>query len=275
MTESVETWEARRFFVPNEDAGVVRAALGLCSPPPVAPLFVGGSGMVLLDAASDHPSARATYVDVSRHQIEYFRSLAAAISAARTAQEARTWFETEVYPQMSEYYRSRGKDYPLEQVLAALRDLFRIRFFFSDEALARARVAAREVAVVTADVVAYLAATPRRHDYLYLSNVPDYLAPERSRALFGACRRHRAPVYLLVTSATPDAGLLRRVWMEEGYREEPRSGSLDADNRGLGAKGLERSWNRPGKLCLLTIDEAAACRADEAAAHVHMGHAGP
>lgn len=260
------SWVSRRFFVPNEDAGVARAALAFCAAPPVSPVFVGGSGMVLLDAVSTLPAARATFVDVSPHQADYFRTLADAVAAAAAPEEVRAWFAATVYPQLAAYHRARGEAYALEDVVRALRDLFRIRLFSCDDALARARAVARQTRVVLADVVVYLAATHHRHDFIHLSNVLDYLPPVRRRALFGACRRHRAPIFLLVTAACPDAEAVRALWRDEGYLEYAGCAALDAGNRGLGSRGLRRPWNRPGRVYLLLPDARAVDRCDAVAA---------
>lgn len=275
MIAPVPSWESRRFYVPNEDAGVVRAALALCAAPPVSPVFVGGSGMVLLDATSTLPAARATFVDVSPHQAEYFRALAGAITASTAPEDVRAWFGATVYPQLAGHHRARGETYALEEVLAGVRDLFRIRFFSCDDTLARARTVAREARVVHADVVAYLAATSHRHDFIHLSNVLDYLPPVRRRALFGACRRHRAPVFLLVTAACPDAQAVREMWRDEGYLEHADCAALDAENRGLGSSRLRRRWNRPGRVYLLQPDARAVDRCDVIAALRAAGLAPP
>lgn len=269
------SWDSRRFFVPNEDAGVVRAALALCAAPPLSPAFVGGSGMVLLDATSTLPAARATFVDVSPHQTEYFRALRDAIAASNGPGDVQAWFRAAVYPQLARYYGGRGEAYAVEEVLGAIRDFFRIRLFSCHEALTRARPVARGTRVVQADVVAYFAATPHRHDFIHLSNVLDYLPPVRRRALLGACRRHRAPVLLLVTSACPDAEAVRETWRDEGYLEHAGCGALDAENRGLGSSRLQRRWNRPGRVYLLQPDARAVDRCEALAALRAAGLAPP
>jgi len=82
-------------------------------------------------------------------------------------------------------------------------------------------------------------------------------------------------VSVLVTSVGAGAADVRTVFAEEGYREHAASAELDRDNRGLGAPGLERHWNRPGHFHLLEVDPAAAARADALAHHRALGGAEP
>lgn len=263
MSTPTPDWETRRFFLPNEDAGVVRAALLAGVSTPARPVFVGGSGMVLLEACAAAPGARPTFVDVAPQQVAYFGQLVEALRHAGSPETLRRWFETVVYPQLTAHFEARGRAYPLEDVLGAAREQFRLRFLFEQEPFERARAVAAQVTAVEADIVAYLAACPTRHDFIYLGNVPDYLPAPRLRALFGACRRHRAPVYLLLTSACPDVTDVRSAWAEEGFLEDPGAVALDLVNRGLGARDLDRAWNRPGKVHLLTLDPVAAARAEQ------------
>ena len=264
MSESrAPEWETRRFFLPNEDAGVVRAALRASKTKPAMPVFVGGSGMVLLEAASELTSPHLTYVDVAPHQAAYFAEVVQALRESASPDELRSWFSTKVYPRLKAYSEARGQSFPLEAVLGAAREQFRLRFLFEQGPFEVARAAAEKVTVVSSDIVAYLAACPTRHDFIYLGNVPDYLPTVRLEALFGACRRHGGPVYLLLTSACPDPTAVRAAWEEEGFRSDPISTALDIDNRGLGARSLERSWNRPGQVLLLGLDPVAAARAEQ------------
>lgn len=254
MTGMPGTWGATsRFYLPNEDARVVCAALRLAGGRVLRPVFVGGSGMVLLEAASGLSGLeRATYVDIAPFQADYFRSLLAAIERSGTAHLLQLWFTQEVYPRLREHFRGRGRNYGLDQVMDALRELFGISFFFNPESLGRARRTARRTEVVTGDIAAYLARPGSGHDFVYLSNVTDYLDFDAQCVLFAACRKLEAPVYALVTSACGDRAALERAWESAGYLAHPRSPELDAMNRGLGAPDLDRVWNRPGSARLLT-----------------------
>jgi hypothetical protein len=258
MTIRAGEWErTRRFYLPNEDARVVQAALRLLDHAPRAPLFVGGSGMVLLEAgAALAPEAHPTFVDISRHQVRYFAALRRALGAARSPLAMRRWFANRVYPRLARHARRRGLHHPLERVITALRELFGVELFFDDAALARAKATARAVRVVHADVGAHLARARRRYDFVYLGNVPDYLDGDALRRAFAACRRHGAPVYVLVTSACPDPAAVRTAWRASGYRVHPASRALDRRNRGLGSRTLRRPWNRPGRIVLLLPDSA-------------------
>lgn len=263
MSTPAPDWETRRFFLPNEDAGVVRAALLAGPSVPARPVFVGGSGMVLLEACAGAPGACPVFVDVAPQQVTYFGQLVEALRRADSPEALRRWFGAVVYPQLVDHLAARGQAYPLEDVLRAAREKFRLRFLFEEEPFDQARAIAGRVTVVEADIVAYLAACPTRHDFIYLGNVPDYLPAPRLRALFGACRRHGAPVYLLLTSACADVTDVRAAWGEEGFLEDPGSIALDLVNRGLGARDLDRAWNRPGKVHLLSLDALAGAQAEQ------------
>ena len=252
---------SRRFYLPNEDAAVVRGALGLCPRAPERPLFVGGSGLLLLDASSELEGARPTYVDIAPFQVAYFRQVLAALEEAAEPADLRRWYVDRVHPELAAHYARRGQTYRPEQALAALHDLFHIRLFFEAEALARARVVGRATAIRESEVAGYLRAPGEPHDFIYLGNAPDYLGAPDLDGLFAACRRHGAPVYLLETSACLDPGALRAAWARAGYHLHPGSAELDLRNRGLGSRTLERSWNRPGQVEFLVMGDGPAARA--------------
>lgn len=241
-----------RFFLPNEDAAVVREAASLLDAPVRSPVFVGGSGMVLLEVAGALPSLeRAAFVDIASFQLEYFREVIQAITLAESPEGLRRWFLTSVYPRLAAHFRGRGRDYPADRVMEALSSRFGVTFFFDPEALERVLCAVGKVDVVRDDIGAYLAGHSDTHDFVYLSNVPDYMFPAESKRIFAACRGRRAPVYLLVTAACPDPDGLRRIWSEAGYAPHPETKRLNRDNRGLGAPRLSADWNRPGEIFLL------------------------
>lgn len=241
-----------RFYLPNEDAAVVCAALELFGNRPRRPVFVGGSGMTLLEAAGRLPRLEtATFVDVADFQFEYFRLLLRALEGAGSPAALRSWFGRAVYPDLHRHHLLRGRAYSLRQVLAALGDIFGLRFLFDQEAFDRARSVAGRTAAVRGDIGSYLATTRTRHDFVHLSNVPDYLGETALATLFAACRAHKAPVYLLLTSACPDPGAAQRAWADAGFVSHPAAPRLDGGNRGLGSRTLRTTWNRPGTIHLL------------------------
>jgi len=253
MSGSTIAWGVeQRFFLPNEDARPVAAAMALQPEPPRRPVFVGGSGLLLLEAlARTGGDPRATFVDVAPFQVKYFSEVVGTVQAARTSADLRWWFAEETYPRLRAHYRERGQDYSLDAALRAMRELFGLSLFFEDASLARARLIARTTAVRREEIGRYLARTEERHDFIYLSNVVDYLDGDALDRLLEACRRHNAPVYVLVTSACPDPEGFLAASEAAGFTRDPRSCSLDEQNHGLGSRALDRSWNRPGTIHLL------------------------
>lgn len=253
MSGRLPDWgSGSRFYLPNEDAAVVCAALASLGSRPRNPVFVGGSGMTLLEAAGQLPHLeRATFVDVAAFQFEYFRLLLRAITEHSSPELLRAWFARAVYPQLRRHHLARGRDYALEQVFAALPDLFGIRFFSDAAVFARVRRCIDRVSAVRADIGSYLARESIKHDFIYLSNVPDYLDKPALTSLFAACMAHAAPVYLLLTTACPDPEAVRLAWEAAGYAPHAAGASLDAKNRGLGSPTLARPWNRAGTIHLL------------------------
>jgi S-adenosylmethionine:diacylglycerol 3-amino-3-carboxypropyl transferase len=254
MTAPAKAWGLeQRFFLPNEDARPVAAALALLPAPVRRPVFVGGSGLLLLEVVSRAGGdPRATFVDLAPFQVEYFREVVAAVRAARSAADLRWWFAEHAHPRLQEHYRARGAEYPLQQVLRAMEERFALSLFFEDGRLARAREVALATAVRCADVVEYLEAGEVAHDFVYLSNVLDYLGPERAARLFAAARRGAAAVYALVTSACPAPEAVLAAAAAAGYARHPGSGGLDALNHGLGSGHPGHAWNRPGTIHLFT-----------------------
>ena len=241
-----------RFYLPNEDAAVVCAALASLASRPRNPVFVGGSGMTLLEAAGHLPRLeRATFVDVADFQFEYFRRLLRAVTKSSSPEMLRDWFGRAVYPELRRHHMARGRDYALEQIFAALSDLFGISFFNDAAAYVHVRSSMDRVTVVRADIGSYLARQSVGHDFIYLSNVPDYLDKPALQKLFAACLAHAAPVYLLLTTACTDPDAVRRAWKAAGYALHAASAQLNAANRGLGSSCLKRPWNRPGTIHLL------------------------
>ena len=241
-----------RFYLPNEDAAVVCAALAGLRPAPRNPIFVGGSGMTLLEAAATLPHlTSAVFVDVADFQFEYFRLLLRGVAESSSPEMLRAWFGRAVYPELRRHHLARGRDYALDQVFAALRDTFGVRFFFEAPVFDRVQRTVSCIEAVRTDIGSYLARERITHDFIYLSNVPDYLGEAALQALFTACQIHKAPVYLLLTAACPDPDTVRQAWETAGYAPHPVSPRLDAHNRGLGSPTLDRAWDRPGTIHLL------------------------
>ena len=243
-----------RFYVPNEDAAVLRASFEVLPTRPRNPVFVGGSGMILLEAVRVLPDMEsAVFIDVAAFQCAYAARLFAALEEFPDPAAFRAWFEKTVYPDLHGHFLAKGTDYPLERVLNALENRFGIEFMFKDAAYNRVKASLARVRIVEKDIITYLAAPERAHDFIYLSNVPDYLPPKDAEVLFRLCRQYGAPVYLLCTSACKDQPAIALAWEKAGYRPHPESRRLDAMNRGLGCAALTISWNRPGVVYLLEL----------------------
>lgn len=242
-----------RFYLPNEDAAVVCRAVRNLDYRPGNPLFVCGSGMVALMVMSEmDESVTGTVVDVSEFQIDYFLALLKAVEQAEKPEELLGWFEKTVYPQLSAHFEKRKKSYPLENVIHSLKDIFGIDFFFSGEAFYKVKSLAGSLRVHHDTIADYLQKTRTPHDFVYLSNAPDYMDEEDCGRLFESCMRFGASVYLLVTEACGDKAAVENAWSDAGFSVHGSSDALTADNRGLGSPSLARDWNRKGKVYLLT-----------------------
>jgi len=253
MSECQPNWgSGSRFYLPNEDAAVVCTALRLIGREMRRPVFVGGSGMVLLEAAASlFRLELVTYVDIAPFQLDYFQQLLDAVALAESPDSLRRWFARAVYPKLRDHYRMRNREYGLDRVMAALAENFGVSFFFDPQTLRRVRETSGLAKAVRDDIVSYLERQSETHDFIYLSNVPDYLPGTAVEKLFTACRAREAPVYLLETSACPDRQRLHRAWESVGYEPHPASDRLNRENRGLGSARLNKDWNRPGSIHLL------------------------
>ncbi len=256
MSARLPNWGfSTRFYLPNEDAAVVCAALVLLGRRVRRPVFVGGSGMVLLEAAASLPRLeQVTFVDIAPFQLDYFREILHAVALAESPDWLRQWFGRVVYPRLRDHYRLRDREYGLDRVMAALAGHFGVSFFFDPPTLRRVRETIGKAKIVRDDIVSYLHREGEPHDFIYLSNVPDYLPGTAVEELFAACRARQAPVYLLATSACPDREGLRWAWESAGYAPHPASERLNRENRGLGSAGLDKDWNRPGSIYLLMLN---------------------
>ncbi len=255
MIVSQPMWgQKSRFFLPNEDAHAVREAIAMLGAAPRFPVFVGGSGLLILEVARTLPGKTgAVYVDISLFQVEYFGKILTALGRLHSPEELREWFSLEVYPVLRDHFvEARDRLYLEEQVYYAMEHLFRIRFFFEDDAFTQARDAGKRVKVSQEDIVDYLGRTRNRHDFVYLSNILDYLPTEKVSILAGYCMSLGAAVYALVTEACPDQRSVAGLWKDAGFEVHPGSDELSAINRGLGSKSLDRPWNRVGEVLLLT-----------------------
>jgi len=257
MIPAAPTWGLNsRFYLPNEDAAVVCTALRLLDRPVRRPVFVGGSGMLLLEAAVALPALeRATFVDIAPFQTEYFQRLVRAIEGAESTDALRAWFCLSVCPELKNHYRRRGRRYNLGNILAALTEHFGLSFFFDEDAFHRVQRALASIDTVQDDIGSYLLGTGVRHDFIYLSNVPDYLPRKDMETLFEACRAQKAPVYLLLTEACRDQEAVRQAWAMAGYVPHPAIHELNRHNRGLGSATNGKHWNRPGFIWLLLPGE--------------------
>ncbi len=146
MSAPALAWgSAQRFYLPNEDARPVAAALASVRPPARTPVFVGGSGFVLLEAAARAaPDAAPTFVDVAPFQAYWFRQVTRALEAAAGAADLQRWFAEQLHPRLATHYQGRGQGYPLHAVLGAAEELFGLSLLRDDVVLARARRLARD-----------------------------------------------------------------------------------------------------------------------------------
>ncbi len=242
-----------RFFLPNEDAGMVREAICLLEREPVSPVFVGGSGFLVAETARSLPETSiATFVDISSSQVEYFREFLEALEASGSPEELREWFSRKVYPRLRDHFLEvQNSLYREEQVFRAMESLFKVRFFFEAEPFHQAKKALESIEVVHDDITNYLKKGAREHDFVYLSNVLDYIGPGTLDGLLGLCSSTGAAVYALLTEACGDPEAVTGAVDRAGYTVHPGSSDLSARNRGLGSRTLDRSWNRKGEIMLL------------------------
>ena len=253
MTSPKPSWgEESRFYLPNEDAGVVCRAVSFLEKKPCHPLFVCGSGMVALEVLSRlGREAVATLVDVSEFQIDFFKKLSAAIKRSEKPEDIITWFKEKVCPDLSEHFEKRGEVYLIENILSALKEIFRISFFFDIQTLDNVKSRIDSINLIHDDIVGYLVKTKTSHDFVYLSNLPDYLGEDKCSTIFSSCAEMKTPVYFLLTESCKNKEAVKSAWVNSGYVEHPLSEELTADNRGLASRSLRRKWNREGRVHLL------------------------
>ena len=106
MTIKEPKWGSSSFFfIPNEDTSIICEAIACLDKPPLNPLFVGGSGMTLLEAINTLPNnSNGTYVDISLNQVEYFQFLLLGLGKCHSAIEFQDWFINTIYPKLREHY---------------------------------------------------------------------------------------------------------------------------------------------------------------------------
>lgn len=244
-------WEGTtRFYVPNEDADVARHVLALLPEKPRRPLFVTGSGMLALDMIPELPDdAEIECVDLSPFQKAYLGKICEAVQKAAAPEDLQEWLRSDVLPELNAFYAKRGSQYSFENVLSALHNFFRIRFFSDAEQLARVRAGLGRVHAVTEDMVSRV----KRGgcDFVHLSNIVDYLSPAQLTELFAGAAGAGIPLFFIQTTACPSAGALEKAWQSAGYVLHPDNASLCAENRALGTLQPKKPWMRAGRVCLL------------------------
>jgi len=232
---------------------MVREAICLMKRKPVSSVFVGGSGFLVAEVARSLPeTSRTTFVDISSSQVEYFREFLEALVTNDSPEQLRGWFSRKVYPRLKDHFLEvRNSLYNEDQVLSAMESLFQLKFFFEEEPFHQAKRAMGSVEVVHDDITNYMERGAQRHDFVYLSNVLDYIPPARLDGLLGQCRLEGAMVYALLTEACGDHEAVSGALDRTGYTVHPGSADLSARNRGLGSWTLDRSWNRKGEIMVL------------------------
>lgn len=255
MTIKEPEWGSSSFFfIPNEDTSIICEAISYLNKPPVNPVFVGGSGMTLLEAMNTLPDkSNTTYVDVSSNQVDYFRFLLSGIEKCDSAIEFQNWFENTIYPKLREHFvKYKNRVYNLDQVLSALENLFRTSFLFSDSVFQQVKATTNRIKICRSDIINYLNEN-RQYDFVYLSNVADYIKPEHYNRLFNDCAGNYASIYLLLTDACNQRELIEKAWEKVGYKVHENSRILTEKNRGLGSLDLKKPWNRKGEVYLLCL----------------------
>lgn len=248
---SINWEEKQRFFVPNEDAAVVRMALRALPAAPRKPAFVAGSGMLALDMLPELPDAALTCIDLSSFQASFVQELLAALRDSERPEMLRAWFQRNVFPQLQRFYLARGQAYTLDRVFQALDELFHIRFFRDAAALKAVRARLTAVQVRQGNMVSYLCHAASDYDLAHLSNIVDYLPAECFSPLFKACAARRAPVMYVETTACREQHALNEAWQTAGYVPHPSHAALNAANHALGARHSARAWMRTGVVRLL------------------------
>ncbi len=254
MTKEPEWGSSSFFFIPNEDTSIICEAISYLDKPPVNPVFVGGSGMALLEVMNTLPNkSNATYVDVSSNQVDYFRFLLSGLEKCYTAIEFRNWFENTIYPKLRKHFITfKGQVYNLDQVLSALENLFRTSFLFCDSVFQQVKPTTNRIKICRADIISHLNEN-RQYEFVYLSNVADYINPEYYNGLFNDCASNYASIYLLLTDACNQRELIKKAWKKVGYKVHENSHILSEKNQGLGSLNLTKPWNRKGEVCLLCL----------------------
>ena len=232
-----------RFFLPNEDAQVVRDAIYALTIRPEHPLFVTGSGMLALDLLPLF-HGKVTLVDIQESQTVYVRELIKVMEHADSIRTLQTWLIHDILPQINAYYAARGASYTEEGVLSALRNYFRIQFLFSDNALSAVRKRLCDVQLHTSDITDYL--KTHTHDFVHLSNIVDYLSSDQLEPLFAQLASLNATVFCIETTAIHDREAFLRIVQNAGFTSHAATPLLQAQNRALGGNEAKKPWMRTG-----------------------------
>ncbi len=242
------------FFIPNEDTSIICEAISCPDTPPINPVFVGGSGMALLETMNTLPDkSNVTYVDISSNQVDYFRFLLSGLEKCYSAIDFQHWFVNTIYPKLRDHFiKFKNQVYNLDQVLSALENLFRTSFLFCDSLYQKVKATINRIKICRSDIISHLNKN-EQYDFVYLSNVADYIKPEYYNRIFNDCANNYASIYLLLTDACNQRKLLKKTWEKVGYKIHKNSQVLSKKNRGLGSLDLKKSWNRKGEIYLLCL----------------------
>ncbi|MBQ7738898.1 MAG: hypothetical protein IJT59_04530 [Desulfovibrionaceae bacterium] len=243
----------RRFFLPNEDCEVVRAALELFDKMPSEPLFVTGSGMLALDLL-DILSCPVTLIDIQDIQTKYCLEVIEQIKKAKNTKVLIDWLKNTILPSINNYYADRGVEYTFSGVINALKEYFRIKFFFSDDQLFKIQKNLVNVKVQTADIISYL--DNNKHDFVHLSNIVDYMTENQLSKLFSKLKFMKANVFCIETNAMADHDLFLNIIVASGFSNHKETSKLQAMNHALGGNIALKPWMRTGFVHLLLAEQS-------------------
>lgn len=240
-----------RFFLPNEDAEVVRQALEALPRKVEEAVFITGSGFLALDILpSLAQELHLECIDRSPFQRDYCLNLIRILGFAASPEDILNFVHEQIVPKINAYYGERGQSYSHEGIEKALHELFRIRFLKDQTWLNQVKVRLKRVQVTCANAVDAVASRSRL-DFIHLSNIIDYLDQESLQRLFQALRKHAAFVFAIETSACRNSEQLAELFSAYGFQEDESSPRLQSMNRALGCSHSTRPWMRTGRVHLL------------------------